>query len=305
LKACVTDSNSLIACVQVDALLQELGFSGVQAALRVHDYSEVKYDLLLESLLAFGDGSVSRMSHTGLQRSAPLVPGATSSSYLSGLSAAGKLNAVSTVYHALQPCGIEVVAESATAMAGLSELQQMDFNSSSDRQALLHFLDHYNLSYYISVQLRAAFLSESTTLDDIYVALGHCAREGLREFWHAQDTKTGKALLLLQRAGLIETPSLALNATLGGCKRGCKSQDAEWCWCEPASSYSSSTQTVRSTIFSALLRATSAVSSSVTIINFSGVSSARWLPTSTAQHLVRVRNTLHYNLKLPHCLLIY
>jgi hypothetical protein len=243
------------------------------------------------------------MYHTGLQQPAPLVPGATNSSYLRGLSAAAKLNAVSTVYHALQPCGIEVIADSAAAMAMLSDLQQLDFKSVSDRHALLHFLDYYNLSYYISAELRTAFLSDSTLLSDVFIALGHCAREGLKEFWHAHDTKTGKALLLLQRAGLIETPSLAVNATLGGCKRWCKTEDAEWCWCWPASSYSSSAQTVRSTIFSALLRAASAVSRSVTIINFSGVSSVSWLPTSTAQHLVRVRSTLHYT--LLHCLLLY
>jgi hypothetical protein len=245
------------------------------------------------------------MYHTGLQQPAPLVPGATNSSYLRGLSAAAKLNAVSTVYHALQPCGIEVIADSAAAMAMLSDLQQLEFKSASDRHALLHFLDYYNLSYYISAELRTAFLSDSTLLSDVFVALGHCAREGLREFWHAQDTKTGKALLLLQQAGVIKSPSLAVNATLGGCKRWCKSQDAEWCWCWPASSYSSSAQNVRSAIFLALLHATSAVSSSVTIINFSGVSGGTWLPASTAQHSVKVRSTLHYNLKLPHCLLLY
>jgi hypothetical protein len=37
----------------VDSLLQKLGFSGVQAALRVDDYSMVNYDLLLKILLAF------------------------------------------------------------------------------------------------------------------------------------------------------------------------------------------------------------------------------------------------------------
>ena len=257
----------------MDSLLQKLGCSGVQAALRVDDYSMVNYDLLLKILLAFDDGSVSSIQHTGLHQAASVVPGATNSSYLSGLSAAGKLNAVSTVYHALQPCGIEVIADSAAAMAMLSELQQLDYKSVSDRHALLRFLDYYNLSYFISEELRAAFLSDSTILDDIYVALGHCAREGLKEFWHAQNTKTGKALSLLHKAGLIGTPSLAVNATLGGCKRWCKTEDAEWCWCWPASSFSSSAQTVRSTIFSALLRAASAVSSSVTIINFSGVSS--------------------------------
>jgi hypothetical protein len=199
----------------VDSLLQKLGFSGVQAALRVDDYSMVNYDLLLKILLAFDDGSVSSIQHTGLHQAASVVPGATNSSYLSGLSAAGKLNAVSTVYHALQPCGIEVIADSAAAMAMLSELQQLDFKSVSDRRALLHFLDCYNLSYYISAELRTAFLSDSTLLSDVFVALGHCAREGLREFWHAQDTKTGKNLLLLQQAGLIDTPSLALNTWEG------------------------------------------------------------------------------------------
>jgi hypothetical protein len=180
--ACHSLQQSQCFCLQIDALLQKLGSSGLQAALRLHDYSKVDYGLLLYILQAFDDRTISSIQHTGLQQPAPVVPGAANSSYLQGLSTAGKLNAVSTVYHALQPCGIEVIAASAAAMATLKALQKLNFQSMKDRRALLAFLEQYKLSYYISEELRAAFLSESTLLSDIFVALGHCASEGLREF---------------------------------------------------------------------------------------------------------------------------
>jgi hypothetical protein len=277
----------LFAYVQVDALLKHFDMKGTSDAVRLDDHSTVNLELLLQVLQAFDDGSISSMQHTGLKQAQTVIPGAADNTYLQSLQPAAKLNAVSTVYHAKIPTVVEQLAE---RVSELEELQQVDMAAVAGRQQLLKLLAKHNVSHFVTEELRAAFLSENTVLDDIFIAIGHCAREGLREFWES-DTKTGLAIVLLRQARVIGPLALAVNASLGGCKGMCKSLDADDCYCWPADSYSTNAQRARSLVLSALLRAAVAVSSSVRMVNFSGTS-GDWWPRSTTECAVKVCGNL-------------
>lgn len=68
------------------------------------------------------------------------------------------------------------------------------------------------------------------------------------------------------------------------------SLDDHWCWCIKGDAYSAQVKAARAAVIGKLLEAVAAVCSKLVIVNFSGDSGETWLPDSTAECTVEVRD---------------